>query len=174
MGAVLRAAMAARDHRPVRASTRRGGGLTLTGVGVAEAAEAVDGRGHAPEALASMEAAADDARPPSRHLWTSRSADVTCLSFGLNPLNLLDKKITCTSCCNFFDTTLRSNIANLSIGKNSKRSEFGLPLKRAEQSRVIRTPRATARRSKCLAVRRAIPRRRGVSMRRESPRTRRQ
>ncbi|EJK67126.1 hypothetical protein THAOC_11881, partial [Thalassiosira oceanica] len=63
--------------------------------------------------------------------------------------------------------------ANLSIGKNSKRSEFGLPLKRAEQSRVIRTPSATARRSKCLAVRRAIPRRRGVSMRRESPRTRR-
>ncbi|EJK66444.1 hypothetical protein THAOC_12641 [Thalassiosira oceanica] len=45
----------------------RGGGLTLTGVGVAEAAEAVDGRGYAPEALTaltSMEAAADDARPP--------------------------------------------------------------------------------------------------------------
>ncbi|EJK67445.1 hypothetical protein THAOC_11515 [Thalassiosira oceanica] len=48
MGAVLRAAMAARDHRLVRASTRRGGGLTLTGVGVAESAEAVDGHPRGP------------------------------------------------------------------------------------------------------------------------------
>ena len=73
-----------------------------------------------------MEAAADDARPPpSKHLWTSRSIDVTCLSFGLNPLKPLDKKIMCTNCCNFFETTLSGNIANLSIRKNSKRSSFG-------------------------------------------------
>ena len=79
-----------------------------------------------PESLASMEAAADDAPPsPPKHLWSSRSLEVTCLSFGLNPLKLLDKKIICTNCCKFFESTLRSNISNLSIGKNSKRSAFG-------------------------------------------------
>ncbi|EJK71612.1 hypothetical protein THAOC_06925 [Thalassiosira oceanica] len=53
--------MAARDHRPVRASTLRGGGLTLTGVGVAEAAEAVDG--HA------------DMHPRPSHRWKPRPDD---------------------------------------------------------------------------------------------------
>ena len=57
---------------------------------------------------------------PPRYLWTSSSLDVTCLSFGLDPEILPQKKIICQKCLTFFDVKLKGILVNKA---NKPRSE---------------------------------------------------
>ena len=49
---------------------------------------------------------------PPNHLWTSRSSDTTCLSFGLDPSVDAHKKITCDKCLCYYDVVLHNNLSN--------------------------------------------------------------
>lgn len=58
-------------------------------------------------------------QPPS-HLWSSRSTDVTCLSFGLDPGKDSHNKIVCQKCSLFYDVVLKGIMANMDKKLRSK------------------------------------------------------
>jgi len=54
----------------------------------------------------------DTVPQPPGYLWTSRSPDVTCLSFQLDPMIPAQRKIICQNCLNFFDVVLKFILAH--------------------------------------------------------------
>ena len=51
---------------------------------------------------------------PSNRLWTSRSYDVTCLLFDLDPQISKHRKVICQNLLKFFDVVLKNVLSNVS------------------------------------------------------------
>ena len=60
---------------------------------------------------------------PAMRLWTSRSRDVTCLSFLLDPTNPVHATINCNKCTRFFEVVLKYDLSKVTEILRSKRGE---------------------------------------------------